>query len=149
MEFEETPTLEGRIYWRWTSPGGKAAIKLPTRPGRTIKLTVEISKITPLPQLQALALGIGGETLPLRYMGRSELGFLFETIMGRDLLPDEGADIQIFNSAPRLCNRPPPTRRGDSRPILGSAHPPGQPTLIGLTRKWDRSKLKFCWCTDQ
>jgi|GEM_PF-5005563 len=110
VEFEDDSG--GRVFWRWTSPGDRAAIRLPVRPGRTIKLTVEISRITPPPQLEAIGIEIDGRRLPLRYMGRSEHGFLFETILHKERLPKDGVDVGILNARPFRASATDPRQLG-------------------------------------
>jgi len=100
VEFDEATSASGRFFWRWTSPGDHAAIRLPIRPAPLMALSIEISKITPIPQIEAIGLAVGGERLPVCEIGQSEKTLTFLAIVRGSLLSEEGSDLEIFSSTP-------------------------------------------------
>jgi hypothetical protein len=95
MEFTDSDAPGGKLFWRWTSPGDRAAIRLPIQTGQTVRFSLELSKITPPPQLKAIGLAVGGREVPLRYRGRSAHGYYFETILHKYLLSEQGTEVEI------------------------------------------------------
>lgn len=112
FEFHDATAGRDKLFWRWTSPGERAAIRLPIQPGQQVRLSIEISKITPKPQLEGLRLAVGGVPLPLAPMTSTAGGYRFEAIVPNEQLSESGTEIEILNDCPFRPSISDPRRLG-------------------------------------
>lgn len=96
IEFETSPDDSSCFYWRWTSPGNRAAIRLPIDSCAGVRLVVEISTVTPVRQLKMLRMRVEGSDVMLRYDGHFGRCYRFVCIIDPGPTSEIGMDLEFL-----------------------------------------------------